>query len=128
AESLGCILWGGRFVKEGAAWYLRIFIDKPGGISIDDCVAMGRPVNDARDEVDPGDREYWLAGCSPSLGRELARPEHFAAFLGAPALARPIRPLPAGRRELRGPLSAYEAGAVTLEAAEGPVTLERGAA
>ena len=128
AESLGYILWDVRFVKEGAAWYLRIFIDKPGGISIDDCVAMSRAVNDPLDELGPVDGEYCLEVCSPGLGRELTRPEHFAAFLGAPALARLIRPLPDGRRELRGTLSAYEDGAVTLETAEGPVTLERGAA
>ena len=60
AESLGYLLWDVRFVKEGADWFLRIYIDKPGGIGIDDCVAMSRAVNDPLDALDPIDREYCL--------------------------------------------------------------------
>ena len=128
AESLGYILWDVRFVKEGADWFLRIFIDKPGGVGIDDCVAMTRAVNDPLDELDPIAQEYCLEVCSPGLGRELTRPEHFAAFVGARVLARLIRPLPDGRRELRGTLLGYEENTITLDAGGAePVLLERAA-
>ena len=128
AESLGYLLWDVRFVKEGADWFLRIYIDKPGGIGIDDCVAMSRAVNDPLDALDPIDREYCLEVCSPGLGRELTRPEHFAAFLGAPVLARLIRPLPDGRREVRGTLTGYENNVMTLDVDCGePLTLEKAA-
>ena len=71
AARLGYSLWDVRFVKEGAEWYLRIFIDKPEGIGIDDCVAMSRAVNDPLDELDPIEQAYCLEVCSPGMNREL---------------------------------------------------------
>ena len=53
AEQLGLRLWDVRFVKEGASWYLRIFIDKEGGVGIDDCVAMSHALDKPLDEADP---------------------------------------------------------------------------
>ena len=91
-------------------------------------VAMGSAVNDPLAALDPIDREYCLEGCAPGLGRELTRPEHFAAFLGAPVLARLIRPLPDGRREVRGTLTGYENNVMTLDVDGGePLTLEKAA-
>ena len=57
AARFGCQLWDVRFVKEGAEWFLRVFIDKPGGVSIDDCVDVTRALNDPLDALDPIDRE-----------------------------------------------------------------------
>ena len=130
AARFGCQLWDVRFVKEGAEWFLRVFIDKPGGVSIDDCVDVTRALNDPLDALDPIDREYCLEVCSPGLGRELTRPEHFDAFTGAPVLVRLIRPLPDGRRELRGTLLCLEDGVVTVQPEGGgdPVALDRAAA
>ena len=130
AARFGCQLWDVRFVKEGAEWFLRVFIDKPGGVSIDDCVDVTRALNDPLDALDPIDREYCLEVCSPGLGRELTRPEHFDAFTGAPVLVRLIRPLPDGRRELRGTLLGLEDGVVTVQPEGGgdPVALDRAAA
>ena len=129
AQSLGYSLWDVRFVKEGAEWFLRLYIDKPGGVGIDDCVAMSRAVNDPLDELDPIDQEYCLEVCSPGLGRELTRPEHFAAFWGSPVRVRLIRPLEDGRREISGLLKSYEDGVIVLEPEEGgPVSIEKTAA
>ncbi|MDD5938653.1 MAG: ribosome maturation factor RimP, partial [Clostridiales bacterium] len=52
-EANGCTLWDVEYVKEAGVWYLRLYIDKPGGVSIDDCEAVSRPVSDQLDKVDP---------------------------------------------------------------------------
>lgn len=118
AARLGYSLWDVRFVKEGAEWYLRIFIDKPEGIGIDDCVAMSRAVNDPLDELDPIEQAYCLEVCSPGMNRELTREEHFQAFLEWPVEVRLIRPLEDGRRELNGILLGYENGEMTIDTGE----------
>ena len=119
AEQLGLSIWDVRFLKEGAEWYLRIFIDKPEGVGIEDCEAMSRAINDPLDELDPIDQNYCLEVCSPGLNRELTRPEHFAAFLGAPVGVKLIRPLPDGRRMVTGTLLAYQVAAMTLRCEDG---------
>lgn len=81
-EALGLKLWDVRFVKEGASWYLRIFIDKEGGVTIDDCTDVSHAVDQILDDADPIDVSYYLEVCSPGLGRELRCEEHYKAFLG----------------------------------------------
>ena len=73
ARDLGLMLWDVRFVKEGADWFLRIFIDKPEGIGIEDCEAMSRAINGPLDELDPVEQSYCLEVCSPGMNRELTR-------------------------------------------------------
>lgn len=102
AAELGLTLWNVTFTKEGADWYLRIFIDKPGGVSIDDCVDMTHAVNPVLDSEDPIPQEYTLEVSSPGINRKLTRPEHFEAFLEAPVHVKLIRPLENGVRELEG--------------------------
>ena len=102
AAVLGLTLWDVTFTKEGADWYLRIFIDKPGGVSIDDCVDMTHAVNPVLDSEDPIPQEYTLEVSSPGINRKLTRPEHFEAFLEAPVHVKLIRPLENGVRELEG--------------------------
>ena len=84
ARQLGLTLWDVLFVKEGASWYLRYIIDKEGGVTIDDCEALSRAVNDPLDEADFIREAYYLEVSSPGLCRELKRPEHFAAMNGRP--------------------------------------------
>ncbi len=81
-EDAGVELWDVRFLKEGASWYLRVFIDKEEGISIDDCSRVSHAIDPIIDEEDPIDKSYYLEVCSPGLERELARPEHFQKVLG----------------------------------------------
>lgn len=107
AEELGLTLWDVRFVKEGAQWYLRIFIDKEDGVGIDDCVAMSHAIDKPLDELDPIHQAYCLEVCSPGIDRELVRPEHFEAFMGAPVRVRLIRPMEDGTREFLGLLLEY---------------------
>ena len=82
-ESLGIKLWDVRFVKEGASWYLRIFIDKEGGVTIDDCTEVSHTIDPILDEADPIESSYYLEVCSPGIGRELRTEEHYLAFIGS---------------------------------------------
>ena len=82
AEELGLTLWDVKFLKEGASYYLRIFIDKPEGISINDCTDMSHAVDPLLDEADLIDKAYYLEVCSTGLERELTRPEHFEYLKG----------------------------------------------
>jgi len=120
AKDLGLSIWDVRFLKEGAEWYLRIFIDKPGRIGIDDCEAMSHAMNAPLDELDPVEQGYCLEVCSPGMDRELVRPEHFAAFIGSKLAVKLIRPLENGRRELTGKLVDYSQNSViSLQTDEG---------
>jgi ribosome maturation factor RimP len=114
AAGLGLSVWDVRFVKEGADWFLRIFIDKPGGVGIDDCEAMSRAIDKPLDELDPISQSYCLEVSSPGINRELTRPEHFAAYLNAAVQVRLIRPREDGTRVLTGTLQDYKDGAITL--------------
>ena len=78
----GVTLWDVRFLKEGANWYLRVFIDKPEGISIDDCTAVSHAIDPIIDEADKNEKTYFLEVCSPGIERELTRPWHYEAVLG----------------------------------------------
>lgn len=81
-EAQGVTLWDVRFLKEGASWYLRVFIDKPEGISIDDCTNVSHAIDPIIDEADPIDVSYYLEVCSPGIERELTRPYHYEAVKG----------------------------------------------
>ena len=118
AEELGLELWDVTFKKEGADWYLRIFIDKDGGVSIDDCVDLTHAVTKPIDEADPISQSYMLEVCSPGVERELKRDWHFEKYFGSPVMMRTIRPID-GVRDFNGILSAYENGEVTVKLQDG---------
>lgn len=82
-ESLGLKLWDVKYVKEGASWYLRVFIDKDGGVDIYNCTDVSHLVDPILDEADIIGTSYYFEVCSPGLERELTKPEHFEAFIGA---------------------------------------------
>lgn len=113
AQQLGLTLWDIRFVKEGASWYLRVFVDKEGGVSVDDCVAMSHALDGPLDETDPIEQNYYLEVSSPGLERELTRDAHFQALLGARIKVRLIRSVD-NVRDFAGELASYEDGMVTL--------------
>ncbi len=114
AESLGLQLWDVRFEKEGADWFLRIFIDKDGeSVSIDDCVAMSHAIDKPLDEADPIEQSYCLEVCSPGVERDLKRDSHFEKCLGENIMVKLIRPI-AGQREFKGTLDSYDNGNLEL--------------
>lgn len=118
AEQLGLDIWDIRFVKEGTDWYLRIFIDKEGGISIDDCVDLTHAITKPLDEADPISQSYTLEVSSPGVERELITDSHFEKYIGSAVMLRLIRPIDKVR-DFSGVLSSYNDGVMT-------VTLEGG--
>lgn len=114
-EENGCSLWDVEYVKEAGEWFLRLYIDKEGGVSIDDCEAVSRAVSDALDEADPIQGSYTFEVSSAGADRALKKPEHFAAMLGREVEVRLYRARE-GRKEFAGVLTGYEDGAVTIDA------------
>ena len=118
-EDLGLTLWDVRFVKEGAVRYLRIFIDKDEGVSIDDCETVTRAIDAPLDELDPIEDAYTLEVSSPGIERELTEDWHFERFLGAPVMVKLIRPDESGVREFKGTLVANEKDSVGIVLEDG---------
>lgn len=113
-EAAGCSLWDVEYVKEAGEWFLRVYIDKEGGISIDDCEAVSRPLSDALDEADPIEGSYTFEVSSAGADRVLKKPEHFAQFQGQEVEVKLYRPLD-GRKDHVGVLTAYANGNVTIQ-------------
>ena len=114
-EENGCKLWDVEYVREGGEWFLRLYIDKDGGVDISDCEAVSRAIDPLLDEADPIEQSYYLEVGSPGLGRRLTRPEHYEALKGQKCAAHLIRPDEAGRRDIEGILQGLDAdGNATL--------------
>ena len=113
-EENGCSLWDVEYVREAGQWYLRLYIDKTGGVDILDCEAISRRVSDLLDEADPIPTSYTFEVASAGAERPLKRPGDFAQFLGSPVLLKTYQPR-GGRKEFPGDLAAYDDGAVTLK-------------
>ena len=113
AEELGLKIWDVRFLKEGGSWFLRIFIDKDGGVSIDDCVDLTHAINGPLDEADPIEQANFLEVSSPGVERDLVRDEHFSAYIGEKIKVKMIRPVE-GKREFSGILADYSDGNITI--------------
>lgn len=106
-EAQGVSLWDVRFVKEGADWFLRVFIDKEDGIGIDDCVNVSHSIDPIIDKADPIDRSYTMEVSSPGIGRELTRPEHFEIIRGEEVKVKLYKALN-GSKEITGTLVSFD--------------------
>ncbi len=116
-------LWDVKFVKEGASYYLRVFIDKPEGININDCTAVSHAIDPIIDEADPIDKSYYLEVCSPGLERELVRPEHFERFIGSQVRVGLYKAVN-GEKELTGALMSAD-GLITIKTQENTVQFDK---
>ncbi len=114
AESFGQFeLVDVAFVKEGRHRYLRVFIDKPEGVSIDDCADVSRALNALLDKHDPVEENYILEVSSPGVERPLKKPEHFQRFKGKLAQIKLYFPLE-GSKLIEGEIVDYRAGDVII--------------
>ena len=113
-EQAGCSLWDVEYVKEAGEWFLRVYIDKEGGVSIDDCEAVSRPLSDLLDEADPIEGSYTFEVSSAGADRVLKKPEHFARFQGQEVEVKLYRPRD-GRKDFVGVLRSWQDGDVTLD-------------
>ena len=124
-EENGCTLWDVEYVREGSEYFLRLYIDKDGGVDILDCEAISRKVSDLLDEADPIESSYVFEVGSAGLERQLKRPGDFQQFMGSPVLVKTYQPKD-GRKEFAGKLAGYDNGAVLLDMGTAePVRLEK---
>ncbi len=123
-ESHGCSLWDVEYVREGSERFLRLYIDKTGGVSINDCEAIARAVDPVLDETDPIAESYHFEVCSAGLERALKRPSDFAQFMGSPVLVKLYRPRN-GLKEIPGVLQNYEDGRVSVLCGKESITFEK---
>lgn len=120
AQQLSLEIWDIVYKKEGSDWYLRIFIDKENGVSVDDCVDFTHLITKPLDEADPIPQSYTLEVSSPGIERELKTDSHFNRYIGSRIMMRTIRPVN-GVRDFAGILKAYENPNITVEADNGEI-------
>lgn len=123
-ESEGCSLWDVEYVKEAGTYYLRVYVDKEGGVDIDDCERISRALDPILDEADPIPDSYVFEVGSAGIERELKRPSDFELFMGNEVEVKTYAPVN-GSKSFVGKLSGYEDGNVTLELGANPVLIEK---
>ena len=112
-EDEGCELWAVEYVREAGSWYLRVLIDKDGGVGIDDCERISRRLDPILDEADPIPDSYVFEVGSAGAERELKRPSDFERYIGSEVEVKLYQPYQ-GKKSYVGSLEAYEDGNVTV--------------
>ena len=120
----GCELWDVEYVREGSEYFLRLYLDKEGGVDINDCEAISRTVDPVLDEKDPIQGSYHFEVCSAGLERALKRPSDFERFMGSAITVKLYRPRN-GLKEIPCVLKGYEEGKLTVEAGKETITFEK---
>ena len=123
-EEEGCSLWDVEYVREAGNWYLRIFIDKEGGVDILDCERISRRLDPMLDEADPIPDSYTFEVGSAGAERELKRPSDFEQFMGHEVELRLYQAVD-GSKGWIGKLTGYEQGRVSIENAGKPMVFEK---
>ena len=123
-EEYGCELWDVEYVREGSDYFLRIYLDKEGGVDINDCEKISRAMDPILDEKDPIEGSYHFEVCSAGLERTLKRPSDFARFMGSNITVKLYRPRN-GLKEIPCVLSGYDNGKVTVTAGKETITFEK---
>lgn len=106
AEQLGLDIWDVEFVKEGTDWFLRVYIDKPDGITTDDCELFSRTFDPILDEADPIDKSYCFEVSSPGMERSLTKDWHYECLMGEKLKLSLYKAID-GKKEITGKLIAY---------------------
>ena len=114
AAQCGCEVWDVEYVREAGAWYLRVYIDKPGGVGIDDCEAVSRALDPVLDEADPVPGSYVFEVSSAGAERELKRPGDFERFIGEQVEVKHYQAIDGAKSHV-GLLRGYDNGDVTVE-------------
>jgi len=123
-QAQGCSLWDVEYVKEAGSFYLRVYIDKETGVTIDDCEAISRSLSDLLDEADPITEAYTFEVSSAGADRVLKKPEHFIKYLGEMVDLRLYKPHN-GSKTLTGILSDYQDGTVFLTVSKDTITFSK---
>ena len=123
-EEYGCELWDVEYVREGSDYFLRIYLDKEGGVDINDCEKISRAMDPILDEKDPIEGSYHFEVCSAGLERTLKRPGDFERFMGSNITVKLYRPRN-GLKEIPCVLIGYDNGKVTVTAGKETITFEK---
>ncbi len=112
-EDEGCSLWDVEYVREAGTWYLQVYVDKEGGVSIDDCERISRRLDPVLDEADPIPESYVFEVGSAGADRELKRPGDFEQFMGSLVEVKLYKPMD-GSKLYVGELRSYDKGSVGI--------------
>lgn len=124
AAANGVEIYDVEYVKEGADWYLRAYIDKPKGVNIEDCEKVSRALSDALDKEDFIEEAYILEVSSPGLGRTLKKDKHLEKSLGSEVEVKTYKPIDKSK-EFAGVLKAYDKDTVTVETESGEMVFAK---
>jgi len=113
-EDMGCEFWGCEYLPVSGHATLRIYIDKPEGVTVDDCADVSHEVSGILDVEDPIHGAYNLEISSPGLDRPLMNPAHFERYKGEIIAVRTLDPI-MGRRKFKGPLTNVTADGIEME-------------
>ena len=122
AQDFNLSIWDVRFVKEGPQRYLRIFIDKDTGVTINDCEKFNRAIDRPLDDLDPIDQSYCLEVSSPGIDRLLTRDIHFEKSIGKEILVTLIRPNENKEKEIKCVLKSYDGKNLVVEYKDKDIT------
>ncbi len=120
----GCELWDVEYVREAGTWFLRLYLDKEGGVDIIDCENVSRVVSDLLDEADPIEGSYTFEVSSAGAERVLKRPGDFERFMGSPVFVKLYKSRD-GRKEFSGHLAGYENGDITVTVGKQSLTFRK---
>ena len=123
-EEEGCSLGAVEYVREAGQWFLRVYVDKDGGVSINDCEALSKALDPVLDEADPIPDSYVFEVSSAGAERELRRPSDFVQFMGHEVEVRLYRPLD-GKKSYVGELCGYEDGKLSLSVGGETLSFEK---
>ena len=123
-EKYGFFLYDLEYVKEGGEYFLRAYIDKPGGITIEDCVTVSREMNEILDKEDYIEDAYTFEVSSPGVERVLKKDAHFESALGKTVFAKTYQAVD-GRKEFEGILKSFSDQEITLDLGNGTKVLQR---
>ena len=124
AAELGLELWDVEYVREAGQWFLRVYIDKDGGVSINDCEALSKALDPVLDEADPIPDSYVFEVSSAGAERELKRPRDFEKFMGSDVEVR-LYKAAEGSKTWTGVLTGYEDGSIRLRSGEKEYAFEK---
>lgn len=116
-EENGMDVYDVEYVKEGSDWYLRVFIDRPEGISINDCELVSRAMSEILDREDYIEDAYIFEVSSPGLGRTLKKEQHFEKSIGEEVEVKTYKPIDK-QKEFVGILKAFDKDTITIEIEE----------
>ena len=116
-EKIGVQIYDVEYVKEGTDWYLRAYIDKEGGVTIDDCEKVSREVSEVMDQEDFIEDAYILEVSSPGLGRTLKKDKHLEKSIGQKVEIKTYKPIEK-QKEFSGVLEKFDSESITISMEE----------